>query len=230
MRVFLKSADCNNPRSPAFRVRERRNRLIQNLIQKFGDSEIQILDVGGTPDFWKNMGFTGSKKCKIIILNLQEYDTSGYPFLSSIRGDGRKMDIFSDKEFDLVISNSVIEHVGNSDDQKRFAQEIMRLGKNYLLQTPYYYFPMEPHFLLPFFQFLPERIKFFLVMHFNLGYYQKTKNPDHIRNIINSVKLLKRRDLVNLFPEAIIIEEKIFGITQSLLAIGGERAKGVVTG
>jgi hypothetical protein len=176
------------------------------------------------------MGFTGNEKCRIVILNLQQYDTSSYEFINSIRGDGRKMDIFSDKEFDLVISNSVIEHVGNSDDQKRFAQEIMRLGKNYFLQTPYYYFPMEPHFLFPFFQFLPERVKFFLVMHFNLGYYQKTKSPDGVRNILNSVKLLKRRDLVNLFPEAIIINERIFGITQSLLAIGGERAKRIISG
>lgn len=230
MRSLLKYADCNNPRSTAFRVRERRNRLIQSLIQQFGDSQIQILDVGGTPDFWNNMGFTGNEKCRIVILNLQQYDTSSYEFINSIRGDGRKMDIFSDKEFDLVISNSVIEHVGNSDDQKRFAQEIMRLGKNYFLQTPYYYFPMEPHFLFPFFQFLPERVKFFLVMHFNLGYYQKTKSPDGVRNILNSVKLLKRRDLVNLFPEAIIINERIFGITQSLLAIGGERAKRIISG
>jgi hypothetical protein len=181
--------------------------------------------VGGTPDFWNNMGFIGNEKCKIIIFNLQKYDTQNYVFMNSVKGDGRNMDMFSDKEFDLVISNSVIEHVGNFDDQKRFAQEIMRLGNNYLLQTPNYYFPMEPHFLFPFFQFLPDRAKFFLIMHFNLGWYRKRSERSEIQNVLNSVKLLKRRDLASLFPEAIISEERIFGIAQSLLAIGGERAK-----
>lgn len=230
MKSLLKYADCNNPRSPAFRIRKRRTRLVQNLIKQLGDSDIRILDVGGTLDFWNNMGFTGDEKCRVIIVNLQNYDTSGYPFITSIKGDGRNIDMFSDREFDLVISNSVIEHVGNSDDQKRFAKEIMRLGKNYLVQTPYYYFPMEPHFLFPCFQFLPEKLQIFLLMHFNLGYYQKTKDRREIANILHSVKLLKRREVATLFPEAIIIEEQMFGITQSLLAIGGERTKRDVTG
>ncbi|MEM2045934.1 MAG: class I SAM-dependent methyltransferase, partial [Candidatus Bathyarchaeia archaeon] len=57
-----------------------------------------------------------------------------------IIGDARCMP-FKDKSFDVVFSNSVIEHVGNYDDQKMCAEEIRRVGKCYFVQTPNFYFP-----------------------------------------------------------------------------------------
>jgi hypothetical protein len=57
---------------------------------------------------------------------------------------------YRDKEFDIAFSNSVIEHVGNDLRIRQMADEVRRVGRNYL-QTPNYYFPLEPHFFFPFF-------------------------------------------------------------------------------
>jgi hypothetical protein len=225
MKYLLKFADCNLPGSPAFKVRDRRSRLIKYCIDHISGDPKLILDVGGTTEFWKNMHFTGDETCKITILNIESYDTSRYPYMVSMTGDGRDMSIFPDQAFDLVISNSVIEHVGKHDDQKRFADEIQRVGKNFFVQTPDFLFPIEPHFLFPFFPLLPCSIKIFLIQHFNLGYYQKTRQPDEIKSIIDSVHLLRSRELENLFPNAQIIREKILGLTQSLIVIGGKDLK-----
>lgn len=62
---------------------------------------------------------------------------------------------FDDASFDVVISNHVIEHV---DDQLRHLQEIARVlrpdGVCYLA-TPNKFWPIEPHFALPFLAWLP---------------------------------------------------------------------------
>ena len=42
------------------------------------------------------------------------------------------MDAYEDKQFDLVFSNSVIEHVGDLEGQRQRAHEIMRVGKHFI--------------------------------------------------------------------------------------------------
>ena len=65
---------------------------------------------------------------------------------------------FEDGKFDLVISNHVIEHVGDSDDQMRHLQELARVVKRdgtIYLATPNRWAVFEPHFRLPFLSWLP---------------------------------------------------------------------------
>ncbi len=97
------------------------------------------------------------------------------------------------------------------------AVEIMRVGKRYFVQTPNYYFPFEPHFLFPLFQFLPASLKIFLVKNFNMGWYGKTRDAEKAEKLINSIKLLKRADLKKLFPQSGIYSEKLLGLTKSFI-------------
>ena len=65
---------------------------------------------------------------------------------------------FEDNEFDLVISNHVIEHVGTAKDQLQHLRELTRVVKTdgvIYLATPNRWTPMEPHFRLPFLSWLP---------------------------------------------------------------------------
>ena len=57
---------------------------------------------------------------------------------------------FSEKEFDWVFSNAVVEHVGLDEDQIAFINEMLRVGKNVFFTTPNKYFPIEPHTHVPF--------------------------------------------------------------------------------
>lgn len=52
---------------------------------------------------------------------------------------------FSNDAFDWVFSNAVIEHVGDDEDQLRFVNEMIRVGKNVFFTTPNKYFPVESH-------------------------------------------------------------------------------------
>ena len=113
---------------------------------------VRILDVGGTEGYWK-MGKLNDDQVFVTLLNLTQVDVT-MPNMTSIAGDARKIQE-SDLSFDIVFSNSVIEHVGTYKDQMQMAKEVHRIGKHYFVQTPNKYFPLEPHFLFPFFQFLP---------------------------------------------------------------------------
>ena len=59
------------------------------------------------------------------------------------------------RSFDLVYSNSVIEHVGGHQRRELFAQAVRDLAPSHWVQTPYRYFPLEPFWLFSAFQFLP---------------------------------------------------------------------------
>ena len=117
---------------------------------------------------------------------------------------------FADGEFPVAFSSSVIEHIPN-ELQPAFASEIRRVGRRYFVQTPNRYFPIEPHYQLPLFQFLPERVRRALNRRFTLGWRE--------RGSWEEANLLSARDLKRLFPDAEIHREKLFGLTKSLMAV-----------
>src|SRR4051812_16907233 len=93
----------------------------------------KILDVGGTAGSWSSVECPAS----ITILNTDippgAQDQSPYPL---VIGDGRHLDQFKDAAFDIVFSNSVIEHLGTFEDQRQFASEMRRVGRRLWIQTP----------------------------------------------------------------------------------------------
>jgi hypothetical protein len=115
---------------------------------------LSIFDVGGTQAVWETIGFADQPDVRSTLINVQLQETF-YRNIVSIRGDAKDMQTFGDGQFDVVYSNSVIERVGATEDMRRMAQEIKRVGKRYYIQIPYLYFPIEPHFVFPLFQFLP---------------------------------------------------------------------------
>jgi len=122
---------------------------------------------------------------------------------------------FTDGQFDLVISNSVIEHVGNFREQRRFAEEIQRVGPRYFVQTPNRRFPLEPHFLLPLFQYFPLTVRAFLHQHFDLGWWKKAGTYLSALEEVESIRLLSGRELKTLFPIAKVYKERFALFTKS---------------
>ena len=218
MPAFLKGlSNVFKPNSIANRFRRKRFSFFLKLVQPL-PPPVRVLDAGGTPEFWEQMGIVPG--LSVVLLNVKERQTS-LPNLTCVVGDATEMSLFQDKEFDVAFSNSVIEHVGDRARQAKMAREIMRVGTRYFVQTPNYYFPIEPHFLFPFFQFLPVACKAFLLHHFAMGWVYKRSTKEAAREAAMDVHLLTRKALRDLFPSAKIYKEKVLGLTKSLVAYGG---------
>ena len=216
--MFKRLADNREQGSLAVQFRKKRLAFFYLLLSSL-NRPVHILDIGGTEDYWKMMELDASDQIDITLLNLTATDVQ-LPNVKSVSGDARNLKA-EDASFDVVFSNSVIEHVGSYEDQSRMAEEVRRVGKCYFVQTPNKYFPLEPHFLFPLFQFLPVKIRVLLLQNFNLGWFEKTPDAIKAKGIVESIRLLSRREFVAIFPKARIYDEKIFGITKSFVAYGG---------
>jgi hypothetical protein len=219
MKFLVRFADNTNAASLASKLRRRRFKLFHDLLSKVHGNSVSILDVGGTESFWNQMGPI-DKNVAITLINPERIETTGRN-IKSIIGDGRVMPQFNDREFDIVFSNSAIEHVGSYEDQLNMAREIRRVGKRYFVQTPNYYFPLEPHFLFPFFQWLPLSLRAFLAQHFSLGWFERMNDPAKARALVSSVRLMTRSEIASAFPDAVIWKERFWGITKSFVAYKG---------
>jgi hypothetical protein len=213
-------ADNTKQNSWATRLRRKRFALFQSLLATV-PRPLTILDVGGSQGFWETMGFSGLEGVSVVLLNVSHTGVT-LPGFESVVGDARDMTGFVDGQFDVVISNSVIEHVGDYGDQSRMAREVRRVGRRYFVQTPNRHFPIEPHFLFPCFQYLPVRVRVFLVRHFQLGWYGRgVRDERAAREVVNSIRLLSGREFMRLFPGGSPYREKVWGLTKSLVAYGG---------
>jgi hypothetical protein len=215
--MYTTIADFRNSKSLAYQTR--RKRLVELLkVIDAAPKPVRILDVGGTDTYWMMMDLADRQDLKFTVLNIFQAERPD-PRFEWVLGDARDLSRFGDGEFDLVFSNSVIEHVGNYDDQRRMASEIRRVGQRYFVQTPNRYFPIEPHFLFPGFQFLPERTKVFLLKRFRLGWFPKAKSDEEALGYAREITLLSRREFSELFPDGRIIDERFAGLVKSFTAV-----------
>ena len=130
---------------------------------------------------------------------------------------------FRDASFDVVFSNSVIEHVGDAASQERFAREVSRVGRGYWVQTPNRRFPVEQHLLTPFLHWLPGSWQRAIVPRFTVWSALVRVTPDrrrfYLEHYLNDVRLLDAAQVRRLFPGARVTRERLFGITKSLIAV-----------
>jgi len=192
--------------------RKKRFKFFISLLERVKtDKTIQILDIGGTEIYWERMKFSNNTNVIVTLLNLEKVPTKNNNFIS-IKGDASDLSLFKDKQFDVVFSNSVIEHLFSFDNQEKMAAEVMRVGKYYYVQTPNYFFPIEPHWEFPFFQFLPFKIRVFLTKNFNLGYYKKAANEEDAIKLVSEIRLLTEKQMKRLFPGGKVYRETFLGV------------------
>lgn len=156
---------------------------------------------------------------QITLLNLEKQGTSSKNIIS-VAGDARQMS-FQNQSFDVVFSNSVIEHLGDFGSQQKMAGEIRRIGRRYFVQTPNRGFPMEPHFLFPFFQFFPFSVRVWIASHYKIGWYCRPNDPAAAKREVEAIRLLNQQEFQSLFPEAKFYRERFFGMTKSFIAYHG---------
>ncbi len=212
--IIKKIADNNNPASLSHKLRTKRFEFFLSLINHL-PRPLSILDIGGTTAFWEAMDFN-NEGVSITLLNLsaQPIDRKGF---ISVSGDATNLQ-YPNQSFDIVFSNSVIEHLFDRESQQKMAAEIQRVGKYYFIQTPNFWFPIEPHWVFPFFQYLPFPVRVFLTQHLTLGHIQKIRNKEDAEKQVAEIKLLSLREMQSLFPLANIHREKFFFLNKSFVA------------
>ena len=80
-----------------------------------------------------------------------------YPLVRCVTYPGGEFP-FDDRQFDVVWSNAVLEHVGDFDAQVEFLRQIKRVGRRMFITTPNAWFPVELHTRVPFLHYLPKSI------------------------------------------------------------------------
>lgn len=208
-------SNYNNKYSISLYLRKKRFKIFYDLLKK--KSGNKILDIGGFENTLEILDKYFCDNNEITILNIENVELQNKKF-KFVLGDATDRGLFPDNSFDVIYCNSVIEHAGDYEQRKILSENIRKWAHNYFVQTPNFYFPMEPHFLIPFFQFLPIKLRVYLLNRFNLGYFSKEKNREDALKVVSSVRLLKKKDLLSIFPGAKILKERFLFFTKSLIA------------
>jgi hypothetical protein len=197
-------------------------RLIeQNISQK---GRCHILDLGGTDYYWKlhkDLVENFGNKLHIYLVNTEENAEVSHlgPQFTPIMGDINVAETYSLVDYDIIHSNSVIEHIGAWPVIKQHARWILETRKPFYLQTPSYWFPLEPHFRFLGWQWLPESWRAAMLRSKSRGFFPKAQNYEEAMMHVESIKLLTSSQLRLLFPEARIAREWLGPFVKSYMVI-----------
>lgn len=195
----------------------RANRMRRFVTDFQVTANTRVLDIGGTLYNWT----LAPVQPRLTLLNLPRAGETVPEGVDWVSGDGCALP-FADSSFDIVFSNSVIEHLGTPERQRSFASEVARVGKRYFVQTPNRWFPVETHLLTPLVHYLPKRIQAPLIRRWTvwstLTGIEGERKRFYIEHYLDDILLLDAAAMRSLFPQAKLIHERFLGLTKSLLA------------
>jgi hypothetical protein len=214
-RPRLRNALVDGPASVGQRMRARRWEWFR---AEFPDIEsMSVVDLGGTVEAWLRAPV---QPACVHVVNLEPESAAALPgWLHADTADACDLpDRVISHDYDLVFSNSVLEHVGGHAQRARFAEAVHKLAARHWVQTPYRYFPVEPHWLFPGFQFLPLALRARISSRWPLIHTRPANREEGLAAAL-WVELVSRSELAYLFPASVIRPERLAGVTKSLIAI-----------
>jgi hypothetical protein len=217
--IIRRLLDSDDPDSYANKLRSRRFRQFEDWIAPF-PRPLRILDVGGTNAFWERRAWAGRADIQIVTLNL-DAEERRHENIQPIAGDATNLEQFETGSFDVVFSNSVIEHLFTFENQRRMASEVQRVSKAYWVQSPNYWFPMEPHFHVPGWQWMPLGMRVAMLQRWKCGWRGPCPDPVRAHELVEEVRLLTARELRSIFPGATLLPERFCGLVKSWSAVRG---------
>jgi hypothetical protein len=179
---------------------------------------IRILDIGGTNSFWEKRGWAGREDVEIVLVNLWAEERV-HPNIEGLAGDATDLSEFADGSFDVVFSNSVIEHLQTRANQAAMAAEVRRLAPVHWIQTPNFWFPVEPHFLTPAWHWLPVSARVALLRRRRWGWRGPLPDASEAETAVREIRLMRRSELARMFPDSELRREKIGPFVKSFVAV-----------
>jgi len=180
---------------------------------------LRVLDLGGRVEAWHRAPV---RPRHVTVLNLFEPGESD-EWIIPVTGDACNatdalVEARVDTSFDVVFCNSLIEHVGGHARRTELAQQVRQLAPRHWVQTPYRYFPLEPHWLFPGMQFMPAAARVKIARHWPLV-HTRPANVEEARSAVLWTELVSATEMREYFPESSILHERVLGITKSLIAV-----------
>jgi len=194
-----------------------RSRRWEWLSATFPDlAEMSVIDLGGTAESWRRAPV---QPAAVHIVNLEKPPDELPDWLRSDHADACELpeEILAG-DYDVVISNSVLEHVGGHARRRMFADAVHRLADRHWIQTPYRYFPVEPHWVCPGMQFLPAPARATVAQHWPLVHTPPASREEALRSVLE-IELLSRTEMRAYFPDSRILSERVAGLPKSLIAV-----------
>jgi hypothetical protein len=212
-------AISSHPGSISSRMRRRRFRWFERLTEAL-PRPLRIIDLGGRNEFWERHDWAGRGDVRITLVNIVDQPRR-HGNIEPRVGDATDLGEYPDRAFDVAFSNSVIEHLGTRARQASMAREARRVARAYWVQTPNYWFPIEPHFLFPGWQWMPRAVRAELLHRLPVGGRPACPDRRRARQRVESIRLLSRRQLESLFPGAAIVPERYGGVVKSWIVHDG---------
>ncbi|MFD7077406.1 hypothetical protein ACFV9G_24570 [Nocardioides sp. NPDC059952] len=218
MKLELRSRLVDSPASLGATLRLRRWERFTSLFPDIAD--MKVLDVGGTTESWLRAPV---RPAHVVVLNLTEPGDGEDGWLTPVAGDA--CDARSALEhagapvaYDLVFSNSLLEHVGGHAQRSRLAEQIRQAAPRHWVQTPYRYFPIEPHWLFPGMQFLPMALRARVAERWPLVHTLPASRAEAMADV-QWTELVGRTEMRSYFPDSEVLSERLLGLTKSMIAV-----------
>ena len=223
MAARLRHTLVDAPGSAGARMRARRWELVE---EHFPDlAAMSVLDLGGTVETWRRAPVRPKDVTVLNLFEPGEVEESERPWLHPVTGDACRASealaaAGAATSYDVVFSNSLLEHVGGHAQRVALAREVHALAPRHWVQTPYRYFPLEPHWLFPGLQFLPVAARARLAARWPLA-HSSPESPEAAMSEVQWTELVGVAELRAYFPGSRILHERLAGLTKSLVAVRG---------
>lgn len=152
-------------------LRYRRKLRVLKALQKIDVFDnMNVLDIGCGPDGRSFEDFIPNTwKITGIDIKDEKFIKHSHPNFKYIKADATDLSFFGDKQFDLVVSIGMLEHVTNMPSFQKIVSNIHRVAQQYIVIVPWKNAFIEPHFGIPFFALFPHKFKIFLIKLLNLS-------------------------------------------------------------
>lgn len=213
-------------------TRTRRARLFRDFIDGI-PGHVRIVDLGGTISYWREWGLKPDDRFDVTLINnhdadkTQVHECSTLPNLRNVMRDVCDLTPDDYREYDVIFSNSFIEHLTSHELQADVARRITECGRPYFIQTPNKYSPVDPHFprpYVPFFAAYPRTMQARLLTLGALGSGSPSPSFDAAMARLQYYHPLSRHEVRELFPNARVVMEWPMGVPMSIVAMNPQPA------
>ena len=208
-------------------TRGRRLRLFNEFMSGV-TGPVRLIDLGGTVKFWEDWGLAKRPQLDVTLVNNHDRDKNHeddpitLPNLRRLRADVLSLTAEDFAQYDVIFSNSLIEHLPGRALQQQLARAIIDSGRPYFLQTPNKHSPIDPHFprpYVPFFATYPRPLQARLLSWSSLGSGSTAPSYQAALQRLQNYYPMTVNDIRRCFPRARVVVERPLGVPMSIIAM-----------